>query len=131
VIETTGLANPVPIAGTLRSDPRLMALYRLAAVVTTLDACLGLDALAAQPEAVLQVALADQVLLTKGDIANANQIAAAKAAISRINPGVPVTRADDGDITEDGLFSLGLPASARNHPDVRVSSRDRVNPPRV
>lgn len=118
VIETTGLANPVPIAGTLLADPRLLALYRLTGVVTTFDACLGLDTLAAQPEAVLQVALADRVLLTKGDIANANQIAAAKARISRINPGVPVTRADNGDITEDSLFSLGLPASARNHPDV-------------
>ena len=118
VIETTGLANPVPIAGTLLADPRLLALYRLAGVTTTIDACLGPETLAAQPEAVLQLALADRVLLTKGDIANPRQIVAAKAEIARINPGVPLTSVVNGVMTETDLFSQGLPASARNHPEV-------------
>ena len=103
VIETTGLANPVPIAGTLLADPRLLALYRLAGVTTTIDACLGPETLAAQPEAVLQLALADRVLLTKGDIANPRQIVAAKAEIARINPGVPLTSVVNGVMTETDL----------------------------
>lgn len=120
VIETTGLANPVPIAGTLLSDPRLLALYRLAGVTTTLDACLGPDTLARQPEAVLQLALADRVLLTKCDIADAGRIANAKSEVARINPGVPMMQVQHGAVAGDWLFSTGMPASARNHPEVEA-----------
>ncbi len=120
IIETTGLANPVPIAGTLLSDPRLLALYRLTGVVTTLDGCLGEETLAQHPEAGLQLALADRVLLTKSDLASPDQTAALLADVERINPGVPVRAVEHGVVPADWLMPSGMPRSATDHPEIEA-----------
>lgn len=120
VIETTGLANPVPIAGTLLSDPRLLALYQLAGVVTTLDACLGADTLSHHPEAVLQLALADRVLVTKPDLVTPADTAALLMLADQINPGVPARLVQDGMVSADWLMPGGIPASAADHPEIEA-----------
>ena len=69
VVETTGLADPAPVLHTLMQEPTIFDHYRLDRVVTTVDAVNGPAALDHRFEAVKQVAVADLLLLTKGDIA--------------------------------------------------------------
>ena len=65
VIETSGLAEPGPILRTLMLDPLLSQRYRLGTVLCTVDAVLGLQSLERHPEALAQLAAADEVWLTK------------------------------------------------------------------
>ncbi len=61
-------ADPAPILHTILSDPLIAARYRLDGVVTTIDAAHGDATLDRHPEAVKQAAVADRLLLTKGDL---------------------------------------------------------------
>lgn len=82
IIETTGLADPAPILQTLMADPLLLRDFVLDGVVTVVDAVNGAATLDTQPEAVRQVAVADRILLTKTDIAEA-QAAFRRGALSK------------------------------------------------
>ena len=107
VLETTGLADPAPIIHTLMQEPTVFAHYRLARVVTAVDAVNGMATLDAQPEAVKQAAVADTLLLTKTDIANdAAAVAALDARLAAINPGAVRLACIDGE-TEPGLLFAG------------------------
>src|SRR5580765_5534461 len=67
-VETTGLADPVPVLHTLRTDGLLGAQYRLDGVVTLVDAVNGMGQLDTMPEAVKQAAVADRIVLSKTDL---------------------------------------------------------------
>src|ERR1700730_8598800 len=69
LIETTGLADPVPLLLRLMGDPRLRDAIRLDAVVATVDGLNGLATLDDQPVAASQAAVADRRLITKTDLA--------------------------------------------------------------
>ena len=71
VIESTGLADPFPVLSTLKADPVLRHHFRSAGVVTTVDAVNGMLQLERHIELVRQVAIADAIVLTKTDIAEA------------------------------------------------------------
>ena len=86
LIETTGLADPVPIAQTLTSDPMLLRQTRLANIITTVDALLAEDELREHKECLRQVAVADRLILTKTDLATCEEIEAARRAAAQINP---------------------------------------------
>jgi hypothetical protein len=75
VIETTGLADPAPVAHALLAEPGARYACRLDGIVTTVDALHGPLQLDRQPEARRQVAMADRILLTKTDLAEAAGIA--------------------------------------------------------
>ena len=94
VVETTGLADPAPILHTLMTDPLLAARYRLDGVVTTVDGVNGASTLDNHEEAVKQAAVADRLLLTKIDIADAPKLdgAEAPAAPSQSRRAVPCRR---------------------------------------
>ena len=68
VIETSGLADPSPLIQAFLSDPTLAGLYRIGAVVATVDAVNGPHTLDEHIESVRQVALADHILITKLDL---------------------------------------------------------------
>ena len=68
LIETSGLADPAPIIQSLVVDETAAANFSIAQVVTTFDSVTGRETLKREPEAVKQVALADQILLTKADL---------------------------------------------------------------
>ena len=78
VVETTGLADPAPILHTLMTDPLLASRYRLDGVVTTVDGVNGASTLDNHEEAVKQAAVADRLLLTKSDIADAPRLSRAQ-----------------------------------------------------
>lgn len=106
VVETTGLADPAPVIHTLMVDPRLARRFRLAQVVTVVDAVNGPATLAAHPEAVKQVAVADRLVLTKTDLAGPAPVVggaggAGPAGLHRqlqaLNPGAAVDDANAAD----------------------------------
>src|SRR6478672_13810060 len=80
-IETTGLADPAPVAHALLAEPGARYACRLDGIVTTVDALHGPMQLTRQSEARRQVAMADRILLTKTDIATAEQSAATRGRI--------------------------------------------------
>ncbi|HXP31619.1 MAG TPA: GTP-binding protein [Stellaceae bacterium] len=104
-IETTGLADPAPILHSLMGEPALTPLFRLDRVVTTIDAVNALATLAAQYEAAKQAALADTLVLTKTDLADAGQAARVRARLAALNPGAPVVAVLNGRIAPATLFA--------------------------
>jgi G3E family GTPase len=98
VIETSGLADPSPLIQAFLSDPTLAGLYRIAAVIATVDAVNGPHTLDEHVESVRQVALADQIFITKLDLvdpakANADE-AALTARLRRLNPAAKISSID-------------------------------------
>ncbi len=96
VIETTGLANPGPVAQTFFIDEEVGANYLLDAVVTVVDARHAMQQLDEHEEAQRQVGFADKILLSKTDLVDAAAIDALTARLKRINPRAPISRSDFG-----------------------------------
>jgi len=120
LIETTGLADPMPILHTLLVDERIASLYRLDSVITTVDAATGLATLDAQEESVRQAAVADRLILTKTDLVTADQADAVQARLRRINRAAPILPAVEGEIDAAALFGAGLYDPATKGPDVEA-----------
>jgi G3E family GTPase len=108
VIETTGLADPAPVLHALLSDPIVAERYMIDGVVTTVDAVNGAGTLDRQIEAVKQAAVADRLIVTKSDLADAAALAALEARLAALNPGAPVLHAAHGAVDSADLFDLGL-----------------------
>ncbi len=119
VIETTGLADPAPILHTLMEDPVVETYYSLDSVVTTVDAVHGSSQLDAQPESVKQAAVADRLVLTKSDLADAAAVSRLQDRLRRLNPGAPLLTAVQGEIDPAGLFNAGLYDPATKSIDVQ------------
>jgi G3E family GTPase len=96
VIETTGLANPGPVAQTFFVDEEVGANYMLDAVVTVVDARHAMMQLDQHEEAQRQVGFADKILLSKTDLVDAAAVEALKARLHRINPRAPIALSDFG-----------------------------------
>jgi len=111
-IETTGLADPAPVAHALLAEPGARYACRLDGIVTTVDAVHGPMQLDRQPEARRQVAMADRILLTKTDLASREQVAGAEARIGTLNASAPLRRVIDGAVEAHDVFDLG-PDAAR------------------
>ena len=97
-IETTGLADPVPVLHTLQTDGMLSAQYRLDCVVTLVDAVNGLHNLDDAPEAAKQAAVADRIAITKSDIAKPGVVALLEARLQQMNPYAARTVAINGEV---------------------------------
>jgi len=90
VIETSGLADPVPIAYTVLAEPVLQHHYRLGSIVTTVDAVNAPAQLRDYPESVKQVAVADRLIVTKGDLADPQNAASLHAQLRQLNASAPI-----------------------------------------
>jgi len=119
VVETTGLADPAPILHTLMNDAMLQRDYRLDGVVATVDAAAGAATLDRQQESVKQAAVADRLVLTKTDLADAASVQALEARLHSLNPGAPLIRAAHGAVEPDRLFGAGLYDPESKTADVR------------
>jgi G3E family GTPase len=89
VVETTGLADPVPILSTVMAEPMLCHHFRLGNVVTTVDAINGPMHLDRQEESAKQAAVADRLVITKTDISAPADVAALRRRLARLNPAAP------------------------------------------
>jgi G3E family GTPase len=119
IIETTGLADPAPILHAVLYHPYLSQRFAVSAVVTVVDAVNGAATLDAHLEAVKQVAVADRLVLTKGDLAEAGAVAALEARLRALNPGAPITPAVNGAAPAEVLAGEGLFDLAGKIADVR------------
>ncbi len=104
LIETTGLADPVPIIQTLVTDEKLAPCYRLDTVVTLVDSVNAQAQLDAYPEAVKQAAVADLLLLTKTDLVDTVRVATLKARLAAINKDIEILPVLRGAIDPRVLF---------------------------
>ncbi len=86
IVETTGLADPAPVAQTFFVDQDVGDATRLDAVVTVTDAKWLTERLKDAPEAKNQIAFADVIILNKVDLVSAEELAEVEAAIRAINP---------------------------------------------
>src|ERR1700747_1645102 len=83
VIETSGLADPAPIAYTLLSEAVLRHHFRLSGIVTTVDAVNGAEQLDRFPESIKQASMADRLVMTKADLADEETMAALRQWLRR------------------------------------------------
>ena len=86
VIETTGLADPVPIIHTLMTSLDLLRAYSIDGIITLVDAVNGENTYNNHEEAVKQTALADKIILSKVDLSKKSKINLIKSRIKKINP---------------------------------------------
>ncbi|MDR3495125.1 MAG: GTP-binding protein [Ancalomicrobiaceae bacterium] len=109
IVESTGLADPYPVVSTLKADPVLRHHFRLGAVVTTVDAVNGAETLDRHVESIRQAAIADTLILTKTDLADAARVDGLSARLRALNPTAAIRRASDEDLaldrTIDGIDS--------------------------
>jgi len=108
VIESTGLADPLPILTTVTADPVLRHHFRLGLVITTVDAVNGMGQLGRQPESLKQAAVADRIILTKTDIADAPPTAMLIARLRRLNPLAPLHLSTDESLDPAALLGHDL-----------------------
>jgi G3E family GTPase len=107
ILETTGLADPAPVAQTFFVDDEVRDKTSLDAVITVVDALHLLGQLKDSPEAAEQIAFADVVLLNKVGLVSAEQLAAVRARIASINPLAKLIEANHCDAPLDQLLNLG------------------------
>ena len=105
-VETTGLADPVPVLHTLLTDGFLGAQFRLNGVVTLVDAVNGMGQLDEMPEAVKQAAVADRIVITKTDLADAATISRLKTRLGTLNRFAAVTTAVQGELDPKELADI-------------------------
>jgi G3E family GTPase len=114
VIETSGLAEPGPVLQAFLSEPNLDGLYRVASVLTLVDAVNFAGTIGEHDEAIRQVAFADRVLISKLDLVKENQLAEAnlRAIISRLAPAAKIeSHSPDGPARIELLKSPGFDAA--------------------
>lgn len=107
LVETTGLADPVPIIQTVVTDREVAPSYRLDTVIGVVDAVNAQTQFDHQPESVKQVAVSDLLLLSKTDIASADQIAEVESRVRAINRSVEMIRVLHGETDPRLLFGRG------------------------
>jgi G3E family GTPase len=107
LIETTGLANPAPVAQTFFTDDEMRKNFRLDGIVTVVDAKHVSAHLESDDESVKQVAFADVILLNKTDLVSAAELEALEARIRGINAVASVTRTLNCDIPLDRVLDIG------------------------
>lgn len=108
VIETTGMADPGPILGNLMNEPVIESVYRLDAVVVTIDAVYGAEQIDSHSEARKQAAVADVLLITKTDLASPAQVDTLKEKLIALNPGATQHKVLHGEIDPDFIVDVGL-----------------------
>ena len=108
VIETTGIADPSPLARLFYTDMKLDLTFRLDAVLTVVDLKHVRGQLARSPEAEKQVAIADKLIFNKRDLVDDDEFAAAVAAVERLNPFSVKEVTTHGALPADRLLDLDL-----------------------
>ena len=111
-VETTGLADPVPVLHTLQTDGLLGAQYRLNGVVTLVDAVNGMGQLDNMPEAVKQAAVADRIVITKTDLTDGASVDRLRRRLEKMNPFAAVATAVNGEL-DPALLADIAPRNAR------------------
>lgn len=135
LVETTGLADPVPILHTLVVEPEIAARYAIDGVIATVDAVNGLATLARHAEAARQIAVADCILVTKSDLAAPAGLAALDAQIARLSPAADRIPVSHGKVGPDRVLgrgryvSVGRPADTARWFEAAARAADAAGTP--
>ena len=109
VIETTGIADPVPILNAVLLHPYLSQRYELDGVVTVVDAVNGAATIEAHQEAMRQIAVADRLVITKSDLLPDSRLPLALDGwLKELNPGALRLDAAKGEALPSALIGLGM-----------------------
>ncbi len=125
IVETTGLADPGPVAQTFFVDGEVKAKTQLDSVTALVDAKHVMARLDDSKEAREQVAFADRIILNKIDLVDAAALADVEARLRSLNPLAPIVRAERSNVPLDqvlGLHAFDLDRILEVKPDF-------VNPP--
>jgi G3E family GTPase len=106
MIETTGLADPGPIAQTFFLDPGISTRYRPDAILTLVDAKHAMDQLDARGEARRQVGFADRLFISKTDLVDDDTLSALRDRLRRMNPRAAQSVVAFGDAALDEVFDV-------------------------
>jgi G3E family GTPase len=104
VIETTGLADPVPILATLSVDPMLKYHFRIGNIIAVVDVPNGAHNIETYPESARQVAVADRIIISKSDLANHEAIDRLRDVLTRINPAAEAVLLDEATDPAEALL---------------------------
>ena len=107
IVETTGLADPGPVAQTFFVDEDVKAKTQLDSVTALVDAKHVMARLDDSKEAREQVAFADRIILNKVDLVTEAELVVVEARLRRLNPLAPITRATRADVPLDQVLGLG------------------------
>jgi G3E family GTPase len=118
VVETTGLADPVPILQTLMADAAMQRRFVLDGVVTLVDAVHGAATLDTQPEAQRQAAVADRIVVSKTDLAEPGSVGALRDRLRALNPVAPLLEVVAGAVDPAAILAAGPYDPASRAPDV-------------
>lgn len=114
LIETSGLADPVPIIQVLLTDPAVLQSFELRSVIAVADGVNGQAHLDLHTESMKQIAVADFVVVSKTDIADAPDLDALCERLMRINPGAQPIRAARGAVDPALLEGTGYTLTGRS-----------------
>jgi G3E family GTPase len=107
IVETTGLADPAPVAQTFFMDDDVRAATKLDAVVTVVDAKHITARLKDSTEAQDQIAFADVIILNKTDLVSAEELETVESQIRAINPYASVHKAQNSNVALDVVLDRG------------------------
>jgi G3E family GTPase len=107
IIETTGLAEPAPVAQSLYADARIQSEFALDGVVTVVDAKHVSGQLEESAEACEQIAFADVIVLNKTDLATAEELDRIEQRIGGLNKVAKICRTRNSDLDLDVVFGMG------------------------
>jgi G3E family GTPase len=106
VIETTGLADPGPVAQTFFMDDEIAESYLLDSILTLVDAKHAEDQLDLRQEARRQVGFADQIFISKADLVATDAVDALKHRLKHMNPRAPQRAVHFGEVPIAEVFDL-------------------------
>jgi G3E family GTPase len=121
LVETTGLADPAPILQCLLRDSFVAHYYRLAALITTVDAVFGERELNDHSECARQVALADRLIVTKTDLTGGACPPSLVSRLRAINPTAPLVDSSNAALPLQAVFPIAADAGRAERVE-RVSS---------
>ncbi|MEN9634426.1 MAG: hypothetical protein RL077_2830 [Verrucomicrobiota bacterium] len=107
LIETTGLANPAPVAQTFFTDDEIKQAFRLDAIITVVDAKHISQHLAGDDESVKQIGFADVIILNKTDLLPAAELDALETRLHRINHVAKIHRTTQCALDLDHVLDVG------------------------
>ena len=113
LIETTGLADPAPVAQTFFVDERVVDRYKLDGIITVVDAKHAIQHIdeekpeGVENEAVEQLAFADRIMLNKIDLASEDELKEVEDKIKSINGFAPIYRTENSIIHPEELINIG------------------------
>ena len=106
VIETTGLADPGPVAQTFFMDDEIAESYLLDSILTLVDAKHAPQQLNDRQEARRQVGFADQIFISKSELVSTEETEALMHRLKHMNPRAPQQKAHFGDVPLKDIFDL-------------------------